>query len=163
MNLRIGPYVYRVHQVTGYLMHEGRQCLGLCDNDRHEIFVSDVPSESQQVQVVCHEYMEAWLYHFGQDLVDDPAKEAWCDLFGMAMAQFAFDFIRSAAAEPKVKMPLKSDTEPKRTDDPPSMHVATKVRPNRTRPWRCTEHWHPPIDPRCGAWRVTVYEPAAQP
>ena len=48
-------------------------------------------SFAQQIQIICHEYMEAWLYHFGQP---EPDKEAYCDLFGMAMAQFVMDFIR---------------------------------------------------------------------
>lgn len=90
MNLRVGPFVYRVQFVEGLIEHEGRQCLGLCDNDAHVILVARHGSEAQQVQVVCHEYMEAWVYHFGQGMTD---KEAMCDLFGMAMTQFTLDLM----------------------------------------------------------------------
>ncbi len=93
MMMRVGPYLYRVKRVEGYIWHEGHRCLGLCDNDQHELLVSDVPSQAQQVQVICHEYIEAWLYHFGGALNEHVAKEAMCDLFGMAMAQFAMDYM----------------------------------------------------------------------
>ncbi|MFP4145731.1 MAG: hypothetical protein ACLFV3_11370 [Phycisphaeraceae bacterium] len=101
MHLRVGPYVYRVHFVPGHIRHEGENCLGLCDNEKHEIYVSTEGSLAQQIQVVGHEYMEAWLYHFGQNLAD---KEDYCDLFGLAMTQFVLDLIRQlredAAAAP---------------------------------------------------------------
>jgi len=90
MNLRVGPFVYRVRFVEGLIEHEGRQCLGLCDNDAHVILVARHGNEAQQIQVVCHEYMEAWVYHFGQGMTD---KEAMCDLFGMAMTQFTLDLM----------------------------------------------------------------------
>ncbi|MCC7406622.1 MAG: hypothetical protein IT442_01025 [Phycisphaeraceae bacterium] len=90
MNLRVGPFVYRVRFVEELIEHEGRRCLGLCDNDAHVILVARHGSEAQQVQVVCHEYMEAWVYHFGQGMTD---KEAMCDLFGMAMTQFTLDLM----------------------------------------------------------------------
>lgn len=90
MNLRVGPFVYRVQFVEGLIEHEGRQCLGLCDNDAHVILVARHGNEAQQIQVVCHEYMEAWVYHFGQGMTD---KEAMCDLFGMAMTQFTLDLM----------------------------------------------------------------------
>lgn len=88
MILRVGAFLYRVEFVPGYIIHEGERCLGLCDNDAHTIQVSTLTSLAQQVQVICHEYMEAWLYHFGQDMHD---KESYCDLFGMAMTQFVLD------------------------------------------------------------------------
>ena len=92
--MRVGPYLYCVKYVKGYLWHEGQRCLGLCDNDQHKLLVSDVPSQAQQVQVICHEYIEAWLYHFGGQLNEHAQKEMMCDLFGMAMAQFAMDYMQ---------------------------------------------------------------------
>ncbi|MEX0653111.1 MAG: hypothetical protein WD534_14375 [Phycisphaeraceae bacterium] len=91
MILRVGPFLYRVRFVDGYIDHEGEKCLGLCDNDAHELLVSTVVSEAQQIQVISHEYMEAWLYHFGASVTD---KEDYCDLFGMAMTQFVLDLTR---------------------------------------------------------------------
>lgn len=88
MILRVGPFLYRVHFVEDELVHEGERCLGLCDNETHDIYVAAGTSFAQQVQIICHEYMEAWLYHFGHG---EPSKEAYCDLFGMAMAQFVMD------------------------------------------------------------------------
>lgn len=88
MILRVGAFLYRVKFVEGYIDYQGQRCLGLCDNDAHEITVSTVPGLAQQVQVICHEYMEAWLFHFGQGV---NGKEDYCDLFGMAMAQFVLD------------------------------------------------------------------------
>ena len=93
MILRVGPYHYRIKLVEGYIVYEGKNCLGLCDNDRHEILVSDIANESQQVQIICHEYMEAWIYHFADHLACEPAKEAFCDLFGLAMTQCILDFV----------------------------------------------------------------------
>ncbi|MCC7145689.1 MAG: hypothetical protein IT443_04520 [Phycisphaeraceae bacterium] len=91
MNLRVGPFVYRIQFVHGHIQHEGQACLGLCDNDQHLILISDQASESQQIQITCHEYMEAWLFHFGANIAD---KEDYCDLFGLAMTQFVMDLMQ---------------------------------------------------------------------
>lgn len=96
MHLKVGPFVYRVVFVEGFVEHDGAECLGLCDHERHEITISRSVSEAQQIQVIGHEYMEAWVYHFGADLADDAAqKERWCDLFGAAMTQFVMDLVRT--------------------------------------------------------------------
>lgn len=92
MHLHVGPFVYQVKTVSGYITYQGQRCLGLCDNDRHELLISDQSSSAQQIQVICHEYMEAWLYHFAQSSLD---KEAYCDLFGLAMTQFLIDLAQS--------------------------------------------------------------------
>ena len=76
----------------------GKKLLGLCDNERHELLISDQASTAQQIQTVCHEYLEAWIYHFGQKL-NDQDKEIYCDLFGLAMTQFVLDFIQSFRSE----------------------------------------------------------------
>lgn len=157
MNLRVGPYIYRVHQVPGYLEHDGRQCLGLCDNERHEIFVSDVPNESQQVQIVCHEYMEAWMYHFGHDMIEHPAKEAMCDLFGMAMAQFAFDFMHAAGNS----LPSFANMSPKPSPPAPPRAASPDITTKRRPPLQPKRYWHPPTSAEAKPWRVTVYEPCA--
>ena len=91
MILRVGPFLYRVHFVEEELVHEGERCLGLCDNETHDIYVAANTSFAQQIQIISHEYMEAWIYHFGQS---EPDKEAYCDIFGMAMAQFIMDLVR---------------------------------------------------------------------
>ncbi len=97
MLLKVGPFVYRVVLVAGYIEHDGEDCLGLCDNETHELFISDRCSTAQQVQVIAHEYMEAWIYHFGRDGMD---KEAWCDLFGLAMTQFVLDLMQTLRLDP---------------------------------------------------------------
>ena len=99
MQLRVGPFCYRVQFVDGYIHHDGQRCLGLCDNDQHVLYVANVVDKAQQIQVLCHEYMEAWLYQFGADLNDDHAaldKEQLCDLCGLAMTQFALDWVHQA-------------------------------------------------------------------
>ena len=115
MMLRVGPYLYRVEPVHGYINHQGKKCLGLCDNDRHVLLVSDVATEAQQVQVICHEYIEAWLHHFGREFKRLPGKEALCDLFGLAMTQFALDFIhemRHHSQPPDPAPPPPTDLAP---------------------------------------------------
>ena len=92
MLLRVGPFVYRVEKVAGYIRFDGEECLGLCDNEAQVLYVSRRCSTAQQIQVLCHEYMEAWIYNFGQGELD---KEAWCDLFGLAMTQFVMDLMQS--------------------------------------------------------------------
>ncbi|HEX7010614.1 MAG TPA: hypothetical protein VF184_11565 [Phycisphaeraceae bacterium] len=115
MNLRVGPYLYRVRFVHGYIEHEGQPCLGLCDNDQHELLISDQISEAQQIQVIGHEYMEAWLYHFGQNLKD---KEDYCDLFGIAMAQLVMDLVHQMRLDASEL--LKPPTDAKSPPPPPA-------------------------------------------
>ncbi|MEM1027367.1 MAG: hypothetical protein AAGJ38_04725 [Planctomycetota bacterium] len=108
MHLRVGPFVYRVEKVAGYVQHDGEDCLGLCDNDEHVLWLSERCSTAQQIQVLCHEYMEAWLYHFGQGVSD---KEDWCDLFGLAMTQFVMDLMQTLRLEgPAILGGPSSDT-----------------------------------------------------
>ncbi len=89
LTVRVGPLEYDVALVTGYIRHEGEDCLGLCDNEKQQLLISDRASAAQRVAVFCHEYMEAWLYHFGGQEKD---KEGYCDLFGLAMTQFVQQF-----------------------------------------------------------------------
>lgn len=97
MQFRVGPFTYRLIVTSGDIDFEGEPCLGLCDNESHQMFISDRCRGPQRLQVLCHEYMEAWLYHFGQGIQsgEAPAKEAWCDLFGLAMAQFVGDLLKA--------------------------------------------------------------------
>ncbi len=140
MMLRVGPYLYRVKHIAGYIQHEGERCLGLCDNDRHELLVSDVPSEAQQVQVICHEYAEAWLYHFGGKLTEHADKELMCDLFGMAMAQLAMDLMRTLRGE-------LAETEAAAPEAPQevAMHMDERLEQ---------------LEAGEAPWRVRIYEPA---
>ncbi|MCC6680381.1 MAG: hypothetical protein IT445_05710 [Phycisphaeraceae bacterium] len=89
LTVRVGPLDYDVALVTEYIRHEGEDCLGLCDNEKQQLLISDRASPAQRVAVFCHEYMEAWLYHFGGQEKD---KEGYCDLFGLAMTQFVQQF-----------------------------------------------------------------------
>ena len=139
MILRVGPYLYRIEQVRGYIEHAGKKCLGLCDHHRHVLLVSDVATEAQQVQVVCHEYIEAWLHHFGKELTRLPGKEALCDLFGMAMTQFALDFIHETRSDDSRQGPATAPTSAKL-------------------PYRTCEQVDPPDDDG-RQWRVRFFEP----
>jgi hypothetical protein len=156
MKLRVGPYLYHVRVVPGYIRHEGRDCLGLCDNETHELLISDVPGPAQRVQVVCHEYLEAWLYHFGHDMIEHPAKEAICDLMGMAMTQFTLDFIHT------IRQMDRGEIE-SMLDDAAFEHAQAQSHVPQSMPsLRMREHvtdsGHAPDD---GAWRVRVFEAAS--
>lgn len=89
MQLSIGPFRYDVRLIAGYIDHEGQRCLGLCDNGRQQLLISDQTPRDQQIQVLCHEYMEAWVYHFAGE---QPTKEDYCDLMGLAMTQLVTQF-----------------------------------------------------------------------
>jgi len=137
MILRVGAFLYRVHFVDEPIYHAGERCLGLCDNEAHEIFVSTQTSFAQQVHIVCHEYMEAWFYHFGRPRTESAsptdqhaahaAKEHDCDLFGMAMAQFVMDLMHQldqlGAAVPE--NPPEPATSPEHAPADPA--IATKL------------------------------------
>jgi len=97
MRLRVGPFTYQVRWLAGYIEYAGERCLGLCDNEQHALLISDRASPMQQLQVLCHEYMEAWVYHFAGER---PSKEDYCDLFGLAMAQLIADFAGEAEPSP---------------------------------------------------------------
>jgi len=154
MKLRVGPYLYHVRVVPGYIRHDGRDCLGLCDNEAHELLISDVPSAAQRVQVVCHEYLEAWIYHFGHDLIDHPAKEAICDLMGMAMTQFTLDFIHT------IRQMDRCDIE-SMLDDTAFENVDAKPLEGDTMPVRMCEHVAHEASESDDVWRVRVFEAAS--
>jgi len=99
MHVRVGPFDYEVSLVTGYIRYEQEDCLGLCDNEQHQLLISDRTTSAQRVAVFCHEYMEAWLYHFGDE---KQTKEGYCDLFGLAMAQFIQQFAPDFAIDQSV-------------------------------------------------------------
>jgi hypothetical protein len=224
MTLRVGPYLYRVRYVEGYIDHEGQPCLGLCDNQAQVIYVSDQVSAAEQIQTLCHEYMEAWIYHFGQgleqtgsgtecgtepgahagvrpgmqpgvqpgsggdDLMWHPRKEAWCDLFGMAMTQFIVDWMhqvrRFAGQADAATMP--DDGPPVSTGNAPQdgVHVGphataraagrpcatrrrkacapprTPARAQTVSSVRVRERFTSCQGPRQEAWRVRIFEGA---
>lgn len=102
MHVNVGPFRYQVLLVRGYIRHEGADCLGLCDNIAQRILISDVPGESQRLQVFFHELMHAWWYHFGVDAADE---EAVVDLVGVAMTDFLLQAVqqfRASFSEPSV-------------------------------------------------------------
>lgn len=161
MNCRVGPFDYRVRFVDGYIRFEGDDCLGLCDNDRHELLVSDRVGPAQQLQVLCHEYMEAWLYHFGRNPRD---KEDWCDLFGLAMTQFVMDLARrgrndglwellghieEGATGETLSLPATLAGAAGERADPPKAVTAIRV----------TDLIEPGDDAPGGAWRIRLFEP----
>ena len=155
MILRVGPYLYRVQSVRGYVRHKGRKCLGLCDNDRHVLLVSDAASEAQRVQIVCHEYVEAWLHHFGGELKTIPGKEALCDLFGIAMTQFAMDFIHQVRQGDRPDDPIAAPP-----GAPANARSQTDAQTELEAPARSVhEHVEPSCDDAGTQWRVTVFEP----
>lgn len=145
MEFRVGPYVYTVRQVAGYIDHEGESCLGLCDNHRHELLISDQASPAQQLQVLCHEFMEAWVYHFGANLSD---KEDYCDLFGLAMTQFVLDLVADmqpmfkpdAAAAVKLLLPA---LEAKVSRSSQRVEAADEDESLAPRPYRVTRIYEP--------------------
>ncbi len=91
MEIRVGPFTYRVRLVHGVIEHEGEACHGLCDHLRQEILISDEPPESQRLRVFFHEMMHAWWYHFA---VDPSDEEAVVDLVGVAMTDFLIEALR---------------------------------------------------------------------
>ncbi|MCC7203936.1 MAG: hypothetical protein IT441_02565 [Phycisphaeraceae bacterium] len=93
-----------VHFVDGLIRHKGKTCVGLCDNDAHEIHVARCGSEAQQTQVIFHEYMHAWVYHFGPTMMMD--EERICDLFGLAMTQFVRDLSIGTIPMRRVRLPM---------------------------------------------------------
>lgn len=95
MHVNVGPFRYEIRLVHGYIRHEGTDCLGLCDNIAQCILISDVPGESQRLQVFFHELMHAWWYHFGVDAADE---EAVVDLVGVAMTDFLLQAVRQFRA-----------------------------------------------------------------
>jgi len=156
MNFRVGPYLYRLKLVDGYLYHEGEKCLGLCDNDRQLIWVSAQASETQQIQAACHEYMEAWIYHFGQGLHD---KEDYCDLFGMAMTQFVLDVLHQLRIWSDAHGPSDAPcpTTAQRSGSTPGPLTGRRVAPApasaAARQDRFTDAH------RDTTWRIRIYEP----
>ncbi len=175
MTLRVGPYLYRVRYVEGYIEHEGHACLGLCDNEAHVIYISDQITEAEQIQTLCHEYMEAWIHHFGQspgrsdadtrgaadnDLAADAHKEAWCDLFGLAMTQFIVDWMHQVRrfayqAEPPAARPgacsVARDIRRERSASAP------RRRPAPLSPVRMRQSVGAASDQR-GSWRIRIFE-----
>ena len=179
MDFKVGPYTYRVTMARGYLGLDGQRCLGLCDHERHLLEVSDQCSPAQRVQVICHEYMEAWLYHFGHAGMD---KEAYCDLFGLAMTQFAMDHVpKWCEGVPPVPVSRQTGSDPCVDRRPPGASpgagAGTQADRQRSRVTgvRVTEHFTPAIrepdngavsakSPKaCGGWRVRVMEPVIDP
>ncbi len=171
MNLRVGPYVYRVRQVHGLIDHEGEACLGLCDNQLHELLVSDQASTAQQIQVLCHEYIEAWIHHFGQNLDD---KEDYCDLFGLAMTQFVMDYTRSVREEVGLDRCSSPDpiTPPGRgarpftlktfsptTDQAGPSAIPPAPRGAGFKRCRVSRLYQPPVLPEEKGWVMRVFEP----
>jgi len=174
MRFCVGPYDYSVRVVAGYIVHEGENCLGLCDNEKHEILISDQASPAQQIQVACHEYMEAWVYHFGANLVD---KEDYCDLFGLAMTQFLMDFMRdiqpvlkpqaAANVESFLREQLKLSpalpaentaelTTPQHTSNQPTSPITTMP---ADKPFRVTRIYEPPAAGSSEPWMLRVLSP----
>lgn len=158
MLFRVGPFVYRVEKVAGYVQHEGEDCLGLCDNDAHVLYVSQECSTAQQIQVLCHEYMEAWLYHFGQGVEAVGDKEQWCDLFGLAMTQFVTDLMHTL----RVEGPALFDSSPSPppppeapTESPPSPEVGPSTTPAVDGP----SHTDPKRPKRARPARVPIRSP----
>jgi hypothetical protein len=177
MQLRVGPFIYQVRWVEDYIDYAGQRCLGLCDNEQHELIVSTQTGPMQQVQVLCHEYMEAWVYHFAGE---KPTKEDYCDLFGLAMTQLVDDFAGATDAPADDQAPAQAQTLAQHlTRFADQMHdaahrddQANDPRPNAEPSPEITravsvhnpdsEHTAParPGSPR--PWRVRIFEPPTE-
>ena len=158
MRFRVGPYIYKVELVHGYIEHEGERCLGLCDNETHVLQVSDVAAEAQQIQIICHEYMEAWIYHFGEHLANLPAKEAFCDLFGMAMAQCMMDFVaqfRGNLSKHPARNESPKDSRPQESDH----QYCNEQDKNPEMPSISVERFYEPVEGRSDRrWAVQIFQ-----
>ncbi len=164
MIMRVGPFLYRVEFVDDYITHEGQPCLGLCDNDAQVLYVARIGSEAQQIQVLCHEYMEAWMYQFGPDVAEPDNrvtidKEALCDLCGLAMTQFAVDLmheVRLAGGDDGGCRPITTllDARSKSPQAPDAADSGVMPRP------RVAHYEHAGDDKSGNSWRVSVFEPA---
>jgi hypothetical protein len=179
MQLRVGPFIYRVRLVRGYIDHAGQSCLGLCDNERGQLLISDRAGPSQRLQILGHEYMEAWVYHFGGQ---NPGKEDYCDLLGLALTQLAAgpaDAMTSPAS-PAAGSP--TDAEASEGEGPPpstsTFHAGAQALhhqlndasgPTAAAAEGCedeagsleptAEHTTDPEPGQPRPWRVRVYEP----
>jgi hypothetical protein len=163
MNVNVGPFEYRIRLVHGYVQHEGQACLGLCDNVRQEILLSDVPPEAQRLQVFFHELMHAWWYHFGPDAGDE---EAIADLVGIAMT----DFLLQARRALTDVSGLVNDDRPLGAEGNSREHqaVATATGPGTSTGLRGTVEAALPSDRLTPAiafaeagWSVRIYGPTA--
>lgn len=84
MRIFVGPFSYNVELVRGLIQHEGEPCLGLCDDIRQWIGVSDEPPPEQRISIFWHELAHAWQRWLKvHDLPLD--EEAFANLIGLAM------------------------------------------------------------------------------
>ncbi|MEM6553786.1 MAG: hypothetical protein AAF750_16835 [Planctomycetota bacterium] len=166
MRFRVGPFEYRLELVEDDIRFEGEVCLGLCDNTAQVLYVSAACSPTQRLQVLCHEYMEAWWYHFGQTASD---KEGWCDLFGLAMTQFVQDLMESGGVDAAVLWEASGPTTTDITRDkvlragaePASARVGIRLESDRIVSVGSTQRNAAGTDGTDGTdrWRVRVFAP----
>ncbi|MBI1371868.1 MAG: hypothetical protein GC159_03790 [Phycisphaera sp.] len=60
MNIRVGPFRYRIELVAGRIEHDGTLWLAVTDHDRRLIRVSDSVDDADRLRVLIGELMEAW-------------------------------------------------------------------------------------------------------
>lgn len=162
MFVNVGPFRYKVVLVHGHIDHEGEDCLGLCDNIRQKILISDIPPERQRLQVFFHELMHAWWYHFDVNPAD---QEAVVDLVGIAMTDFVLQALKKLDREELERalmptrnltadQPARSDTAPKTARPTPSATTAASPEAEPEQPIHCTTTIEQ------SGWRMRLYEPA---
>ena len=129
MRFQVGPFTYSVRRVSGYIEFNGQRLLGLADHEQHELLISDRVNLTQQVQVLGHEIMEAWIYQHGAPR----DKESACDLFGTALTAFTMDLMRVMGMEMLFdhRVTPEGHGEAKPREQPTA---SSSTRPRRRRP-----------------------------
>lgn len=87
MKIPVGPFLYEVRLVSGYVLDpDGRRCLGLTYPDRQLIEVSDVPPSAKRLATLWHEIAHAWKCELDITQADELDGESIANLIGLAMA-----------------------------------------------------------------------------
>lgn len=82
----VGPFSYRVRLIKGYVLASGPKGLGLCDVDRCEIIISDIPQIKKRISLLWHEIAHAWKWELDIHQSESLDDEATANLIGLAMA-----------------------------------------------------------------------------
>ena len=86
MQIRVGPFSYRLELVDGLISHEGVWHLGLCDTTEQIILISKTLPVGKRFSVFWHELAHAWNGELNIHESDTLTEEQMCNLIGLAMA-----------------------------------------------------------------------------
>ncbi len=120
MQVDVGPFVYEVELVRGYVQYRGEPCLGLCDHLAKRIMIADVMDRSQRLHVFLHELFHAWQHH-QPGRIDD--EEAMADLVATSMTRLILDVTNQPGMLELFDRPRGRRGSP--LDPPPEGEVAT--------------------------------------